>query len=112
MTDIATAKQAAAAIQDRGVANVIITLGKDGALILSKGIYTHVPALEVQAVDTTAAGDVFNGALAVALSEGKTLEAATEFACQASAIAVTRMGAQSSAPYRQEIKDVQKELAV
>jgi len=57
----------------------------------------------VEAVDTTAAGDVFNGALAVALSEGKMLEAAVKFACEAAAISVTRLGAQSSIPYRNEI---------
>jgi ribokinase len=62
-------------------------------------------------VDTTAAGDVFNGALAVALSEGKTLEAAVEFACEASAISVTRLGAQSSIPYRNEVITRKLDLA-
>jgi ribokinase len=105
VTDITSAKLAAAAIRDKGVKNVIVTLGQDGALVLSEGEYTHVPAHKVEAVDTTAAGDVFNGALAVALSENKNLVQATVFACKASAISVTRLGAQSSAPYRLEISD-------
>ena len=61
------------------------------------------PAYKVQAVDTTAAGDVFNGALVVALSEERNLSDAVRFACKASAISVTRVGAQSSAPYRNEV---------
>ena len=68
--------------------------GKTGAL---------VPGFKVRAVDTTAAGDVFNGALAVALAEGKTLLTAVQFGQAAAAIAVTRMGAQTSAPSRREI---------
>jgi ribokinase len=105
VTDVTSAKLAAAAIRDKGVKNVIVTLGQDGAVVLSEGEYTHVPAHKVEAVDTTAAGDVFNGALAVALSENKNLVQATVFACKASAISVTRLGAQSSAPYRLEISD-------
>jgi ribokinase len=62
-----------------------------------------VPAQKTEAIDSTAAGDVFNGALAVALSEGKPLTDAVRFACDAAAISVTRMGAQSSIPYRNEL---------
>jgi ribokinase len=62
-----------------------------------------IPAIQVKAVDTTAAGDVFNGALAVALTGGKTLSEAVRFAAEAAAISVTRMGAQDSVPYRHEI---------
>ena len=62
-----------------------------------------ISVVPAKAVDTTAAGDVFNGALAVALSEGKEMEEAVVFANKASAISVTRMGAQASAPYRNEI---------
>ena len=62
-----------------------------------------IPAFKVEAVDTTAAGDVFNGALAVALSEGRNQIEAVRFACKASAISVTRVGAQSSVPYRSEV---------
>ena len=63
---------------------------------------TLVHAPVVLAVDSTAAGDVFNGALAVALSENKTMLAAVDFACKAAAVSVTRLGAQASAPYRSE----------
>lgn len=101
--DIESAKLAAKTIRDKGVKNVIVTLGKNGALVLDDDIYTHIAAIPVMAVDTTAAGDVFNGALAVALSEKQDIVKATEFACNAAALAVTRLGAQSSAPYRTEI---------
>lgn len=111
VTDVESAKLAAAVIRDKGVKDVIITLGHHGALVLSDGIYTHVPAQKVTAVDTTAAGDVFNGALSVALSEGENIITATQFACKASAIAVTRLGAQSSAPYRNELNSSQAETA-
>ena len=63
---------------------------------------SQIPSPKVKAVDTTAAGDVFNGALAVALSEGKDLTTACRFAVKAGAVSVTRMGAQSSAPSREE----------
>ena len=62
----------------------------------------------VNAVDTVAAGDVFNGAMAVALSEDKNLIEAANFACAASAISVTRIGAQSSVPYREEVEGFMK----
>ena len=101
--DIESAKIAAKKIQDRGVKTVILTLGNKGALILENITFTHIAATVVEAVDTTAAGDVFNGALVVALSEGKSILEATAFACKASAISVTRLGAQSSAPYKKEV---------
>ncbi len=110
VTDVDTAKQAAKIIQEKGVENVIITLGQNGALVLSDNTYTHVAAIKVEAVDTTAAGDVFNGALTVALSENLDLITATQFACKASAIAVTRLGAQSSAPYRNEIGQITADI--
>jgi len=62
-----------------------------------------IPVVPVKAVDTTAAGDVFNGALAVALAEGKDIEEAVGFANKAASISVTRLGAQASAPYRNEL---------
>ncbi|WP_444332801.1 ribokinase [Parabacteroides johnsonii] len=103
ITDESSAGEAARALSGMGVQHVIITLGSKGALIYSNGKAEMVPALKVEAVDTTAAGDVFNGALTVALSEGRSLKEATRFACKASAISVTRVGAQSSAPYRNEV---------
>jgi ribokinase len=104
VNDVDSAKQAARKILERGVKNVIITLGANGALVFDDGIFTHVPVLSVKAVDSTAAGDVFNGALAVAISEGQDLVSATEFACRAAAISVTRLGALQSAPTRDEVR--------
>lgn len=103
ITDESSAAEAARALSGMGVQHVIITLGSKGALIYSNGKAEMVPALKVEAVDTTAAGDVFNGALTVALSEGRSLKEAARFACKALAISVTRVGAQSSAPYRNEV---------
>jgi ribokinase len=103
VTDIQSAEKAAKAIYNRGVETVIVTLGAEGALLLNRDAVTHIPGYKVNPVDTTAAGDVFNGALAVALSEKKSLEEAIDFACKAAAISVTRLGAQASAPYRHEI---------
>ncbi|WP_132127448.1 ribokinase [Anseongella ginsenosidimutans] len=101
--DIASAREAAENIIRQGVKSVIITLGKRGAVVMDNGAFHHIPAPEVETVDTTAAGDVFNGALVTALAEGKTLVEAVSFACRAAAIAVTRFGAQSSIPYRNEV---------
>ena len=78
-------------------------MGSLGAVIYQNDASVVVPARQVETIDTTAAGDVFNGALAVALSEGKELKDAVEFACDAAAISVMRLGAQSSIPYRNEL---------
>lgn len=101
--DIASAKLAAQAIQDKGVEIVIITLGQEGALILDKNVFVEIPAEKVTSVDTTAAGDVFNAALTVALSQGRYVVDAVKYANKAASIAVTRLGAQSSAPYKNEV---------
>lgn len=103
ITDINSAQKAAESLHRQGVKHVIITLGKLGAALLEDGIFYHIPAPEVETVDTTAAGDVFNGALAVAVAEGRSLRDAASFACKAASIAVTRLGAQSSIPYRNEV---------
>lgn len=87
----------------KGVKNVIITLGAKGAYFHNAQQKFLIPAPKVQAVDTTAAGDVFNGALVVALAEGLDWREAIDLACRAGAIAVTRMGAQASAPFREEV---------
>ena len=102
--DMESATLAAHNLFERGVKVVIITLGSKGALLYTGEEAKLIPSPKVEAVDTTAAGDVFNGAIAVAVSEGFDLEKAVEFACKAAAISVTRMGAQSSAPYWKEIK--------
>lgn len=86
-----------------GVKNVIITLGSKGCLIREEGVSYRIDAFKVAPVDTTAAGDTFNGALCVGLSEGMDLKQAAVVASKASSIAVTRMGAQSSIPYREEL---------
>lgn len=98
------ARRAAVRLMEMGARNVIITLGSRGSLVCTADGCTLVEACRVEAVDTTAAGDVFNGALCVALSEGRTLVEAARFASRASAISVTRMGAQSSIPYRAELE--------
>ncbi|MBQ7623098.1 MAG: bifunctional hydroxymethylpyrimidine kinase/phosphomethylpyrimidine kinase, partial [Bacteroidales bacterium] len=100
------AARAAAVFFGKGVENVIITLGSKGSLLCAGGECKLVPARKVKAVDTTAAGDVFNGALVAALAEGRSLEDAARFATLASSIAVTRPGAQSSAPCRKEVDNL------
>lgn len=100
---IAAAEKAALKLRRRGVPTVIITLGARGALVASDAGTAFVRGFRVKAVDTTAAGDIFNGALAVALTEGQPLEQAAEFANAAAAISVTRSGAQTSAPARKAI---------
>ena len=102
--DISSAEVAANALQQKGVKNVIITMGETGAFVKSENYSGMLPGVKVKAVDTTAAGDVFNGAIAVALSEGKDLRDAVVFANKAASISVTRLGAQASAPYRNEIE--------
>jgi ribokinase len=103
VTDMESAKQAAQVICSKGAKNVVITMGPLGAIICKSGHCSVVAARQVETVDTTAAGDVFNGALAVAVSEGKDLDEAADFACEAAAISVTRLGAQTSIPYRTEL---------
>lgn len=103
VTSIESARKAAKAIYGKGVKNVVVTMGSLGAVICQEGKMQMIAAQKVEAIDTTAAGDVFNGALAVALSEGKTIIDAVKFACMVAAVSVTKMGAQSSIPYRNEI---------
>ena len=106
VTDTESAAAAARKIMETGVGQVIVTLGSKGALYCSDTEQTLVPAFKVRAVDTTAAGDIFNGALCVALSEGKEMVDAIRFASAASSISVTRKGAQASAPYRDEVNRI------
>jgi ribokinase len=103
ITDESTALLAAGKLKDKGIKTVIITIGARGALLLHNDSCTMIPAPLVKALDTTAAGDVFNGALAVALSEDKSMTDAVHYACRSAAISVTRLGAQASAPYKNEI---------
>jgi ribokinase len=103
VVDVASAKKAAEKLRADGVGIVVLTLGARGALVADERGTRMVPGFKVKAVDTTAAGDVFNGALAVALAEGKDLDDAVRFANAAAALSVTKPGAQPSAPRRLEI---------
>lgn len=87
----------------RGVGCVIVTLGREGVFVVTPELQYHVPGRHVKAVDTTAAGDAFSGALAVAVAEGREFRKAVRFAITASALSVTRLGAQTSLPTRAEV---------
>ncbi len=97
--------QAAAKMLSYGLKSLVVTLGNKGAMLFDEGSIfgTYIPACPVKAVDSTAAGDCFVGAVAVGLCEGKPLRAALEFAAAAAAISVTREGAQPSLPNREEV---------
>ena len=105
VTDELSAKKATAVFKNKGVQNVIITMGSKGAYVDTNEFQGFIESVKVKAVDTTAAGDVFNGALVVALAEGKSWKESVQFACRAAAVSVTKMGAQSSAPTRKELID-------
>lgn len=96
-------ESAAVSLLSKGVKNIIVTLGDKGALYMNGESKSYVPGHKVTAVDTTAAGDCFNGAFAVALSEGLDVKEAIHFANKAASISVTRVGAQSSIPKRNEL---------
>ena len=96
---------AAETLRKMGASNVVITLGADGAYAVGENFACRLPAFSVKAVDTTAAGDIFCGALAVALTENVSWENALQFASAASALSVTKIGAQPSAPFRTEIDE-------
>ena len=102
------AAKAADILLSKGVRNVIITLGSVGSLVCSPEGKVLIPARKVTAVDTVGAGDTYNGALVTALSEGMSLTEAARFATAASSIAVTREGAQTGDPYREEVDALMK----
>jgi ribokinase len=104
VSSVSSCKKAADILLRKGVETVIITLGSRGAFVATATESHLVPGFKVKQVDTTAAGDTFNGALAVALAEGQALVDAVRFANAAGALSVTRMGAQPSVPIRQEIE--------
>lgn len=103
VVDPASAARAGATLRERGPDRVLVTLGAQGVVVVDAGGARHAPACPVQAVDTTAAGDTFIGALAAALCEGRTLDEAVALGQAASALCVTRCGAQASIPYRHEL---------
>lgn len=104
VTDFDSARQAARILHEKGVKLVLITLGRQGVLV-SDGIHEPeiLPAIQVEAVDSTAAGDCFSGALACGLAEGKSLRDAAQLAIVAAGLSVTRLGAQQSMPTREEV---------
>jgi ribokinase len=104
VTDVEGAEKASMVLLELGLEVVIITMGSKGALVKTKEQKQLIPGFEVDAVDATAAGDVFNGSLAVAIAEGKSLEDAVRFANAAAALSVTKLGAQPSIPKRDEIE--------
>jgi ribokinase len=93
-------------VRNWGLRNLIVTLGANGARVISEGIDQHIPAHEITAVDTTAAGDAFNGALAVAIAEGKPLLEAVSYGMAAGALASTKRGAQPSLPTRDAVENL------
>ena len=104
VTDEDSARKAAGNLLERGVKAVILTMGSTGFLLASSDVSEFVPAIRVDAVDATAAGDAFTGSLAVGLARGKTLADAAFFANHVAALSVTKMGAQSSMPTAEEVE--------
>jgi ribokinase len=98
------ARKAGAKLLEFGAGNVIVTMGRRGAMMMNANENLLIPAFVVDAVDATAAGDAFNGGLAYALASGKGLADAVKFANAVAALAVTRMGAQPSMPTRDELE--------
>ncbi|MCI0493739.1 ribokinase [candidate division KSB1 bacterium] len=102
--DEKSAIMAAQNIRKMGIQSVILTMGSQGALVVHQDQAVMIPAFPIKPVDTTAAGDAFNGALAVALAQQKTLFEAVRFANAVAALAASKMGAQPSLPYRNEVE--------
>lgn len=102
--DVESAIKAGERLLQTGVKNVIITLGENGCLLYNENGFKHYKANKVDVVDTTAAGDVFNGTIAAAITQNKVLDEAIRFSSAAAAISVGRKGAQTSIPYLNEIE--------
>ena len=103
VVDEKSAEEACESFLKMGAQNVIITMGSAGAYLFSQGNKLKIPTNEVAVLDTTAAGDTFNGALAVALAKGVSLIDAVKFGLKAATLSVTKIGAQSSIPYLQDL---------
>ncbi|MEA4884141.1 MAG: ribokinase [Clostridia bacterium] len=104
VTDLATAELAGKALVRRGCPTVIVTMGGLGVLVVDANGAQHVPGFKVDVVDTTGAGDAFNGALAAALAEGLGMRDAARWACAAAAISVTRIGTSVATAHRDEVE--------
>jgi len=111
VTDTESAKKAAMVFREKGVANVIITMGDKGAFVLSNDVSEIISSCKVEAVDTTAAGDTFSGAFVVGINNGMSLREAVEFANRSASLAVTKFGAQSSIPYLKDLELIYKEYS-
>ncbi len=107
---IDSAHEAAQVLRSRGAGTAIVKLGEQGVVYVADDCVGHVPAFEVDAVDTVAAGDGFAGALAVALAEGEPIERALRFASAAGALVVTKRGAQDAMPHRAEVERLMDSL--
>jgi ribokinase len=106
VTDIDSAGPAAKMLLAKGIQTVIVTLGSNGALIVTNDRAMHIPAFQVDVVDTTAAGDAFIGGLAAALLKGKSLEEAVRYGNASGALAATKFGAQPSLPSKNEVEQL------
>ena len=104
VNDIPSAEKASKILLGRGAQTIILTLGANGALIVTKEMTRHIPPFKVNVVDTTAAGDAFIGGFASALLQNKSLEEAVRYGCACGALATTRFGAQPSLPTREEVE--------
>lgn len=110
VTDAESAEKAGKWFLEKGVRTVIITLGSKGAVLVEKERQVFFPSMQVEAVDTTGAGDCFSGALMAGLSQGMELEDAIRFAHKAAAISTTRLGVIEALPSQEQIKELWGEL--
>jgi ribokinase len=108
--DLRTAEIAAERLLARGVDNVVMTLGREGAMLATRHETVHIEGVDVQAIDTTGAGDAFCGALAVAIAIGKDLREAVTYANVVGALTTTKIGAQNAIPTREEFEGFMKDL--
>lgn len=108
VTSVRAAKMVAEKIRKRGVENIIITLGRNGAIVATEQETVHVRGIEVNTVDATGAGDAFCGTLAVAISSGKELKEAVMYSNCAGALATTKIGAQEALPTTSELESFMK----
>ncbi|NHJ33681.1 MAG: ribokinase [Asgard group archaeon] len=108
--DLHSSKKCAEKLLESGIENVVLTLGKNGVIVATKEDTVHLKGLKVNAVDTTGAGDAFCGALAVALSCGKELKDAAQYANYAGALATTKIGAQEALPTKEELEEFIREV--
>ncbi|MDK2991306.1 MAG: ribokinase [Clostridiales bacterium] len=104
VNDISSAKNAARILLNSGARNVVMKLGANGALIANDSDFRHVPAYDIEPVDTTAAGDAFTAALALKYAQGASIDEAVSFANAAGALTALKKGARPSLPYKKDIE--------